>query len=215
MDGRNLVVASAYGPTNASNQGELWEDLNQLYTTFSNTALLIAEDFNTTLTSEDKANDMGGQDPGLAHFRETLAHLSLGEMGPTDQRFTWHGPTLQSRIDRFLYSPELYDIYALAEVTSMPRPLSDHTPLLWASQMGATRPTYFKIDRSLFRQDGLKEDIEGWWRSHSVLGSTSARLANKVLRLRHHIFSTRPKICMDCTRRRDEALSHIQSLDIL
>ena len=58
-------------------------------------------DFNVRLTPEDRPNDMGGQDPGSAHFRETLAHLGLGEMGPIEQRFTWHGPTTQSKIDRF------------------------------------------------------------------------------------------------------------------
>ena len=214
-DGRNLVVASAYGPSNVSNRGELWEDLTHICETFPNTALLIGGDFNVTLNAEDRPNDLGGNDPGSARFRETLAHLSLGEMGPANQRFTWHGPTSQSRIDRFLYSPELCDIYALAEVTSLPRPVSDHTPLVWASQMGAVRPTYFKLDRSWFRQDGFKENIEVWWRSINVPGSTSTRIANKLLKLRHHIFETRRQIRLDSTRRRDEALRRIESLDIL
>ena len=160
-----------------------------------------------TLTLQVRPNDMGGQDPGSARFRETLAHLGLGEIGPADQRFTWHGPTSQSRIDRFLYSLELCDIYALAEVTSL--------PLLWASQMGATRPTYFKMDRSWFRHDGFKEEVEGWWRSITAPGSTSARLAYKLLKLRHHVFEARRQIRMEHTRRPDEALNHIQSLDIL
>ena len=214
-DGRNIVVASAYGPTNVSNRGELCEDLTQLCETFSNTALLIGGDFNVTLNAEDRPNDFGGHDPGSAYFRETLAHLGLGEMGPDDQRFTWHGPTSQSRIDRFLYSPELWDICGLAEVTSLPRPVSDHTPLVWASQMGADRPTYFKLERSWFRQDGFKENIEVWWRSLNVPGSTSARLANKLLKLRHHLFETRRQFRLDSTRRQDEALSRIESLDIL
>ena len=100
-------------------------------------------------------------------------------------------------------------------MTSLPRPLSDHTPILRASQMGTTRPTYFKMDRSWFRQDGFKENIEGWWRSLNIPGSTSARLATKLLKLRHHVFMTRRQIRMDCTRCQDEALSRIQILDIL
>ena len=80
-DGRNLVVASAYGPTNASNRGELWEDLNQLCTTFPNTALLIGGDFNVTLTSEDRPNDMGGQDPGSATFGRLLLTLVWEKWG--------------------------------------------------------------------------------------------------------------------------------------
>ena len=144
-----------------------------------------------------------------------LANLGLGEVGPTDRRFTWRGPTSQSRIDRFLYSPELNDIYALAEVTSLPRPLSDHTPLLWATQAGPPRPTYFKMDRSWFRQDGFRGDLERWWRAHSASGPTSAQLATKLLMLQHYLFEARRQIRIDRNRRRDTALSHIQMLDAL
>ena len=59
-DGRNLVVASVYGPTNVSNRVELWEDLTQLCEIFLNTALLIGGDFNVTLNVEDRPNDLGG-----------------------------------------------------------------------------------------------------------------------------------------------------------
>ena len=87
---------------------------------FPNMPLLSGGDFNVTLAAEDWPNDEGGLDPGSARFREVLAQLGLGKLGPTDQRFTWRGPTSQSRIDRFVYSPELSDIYTLAEVTSLP-----------------------------------------------------------------------------------------------
>ena len=133
VDDRHLVIASAYDLATPTNWGELWEDLTLLCRTFPNMPLLFVEDFNMTLAAVDWPNDMGGLDPGSARFKEVLAYLGLGEMGPTDWRFTWRGPTSQSKIDRFLYSSELSDIYALAEVTSLPRPLSDHTPLLWAS----------------------------------------------------------------------------------
>ena len=158
-DDRHLVIASAYGPAIPTNRGELWEDLLQLCRAFPNMPLLIGGDFNVTLDAEDRPNDMGGLDSGSARFREVLPQLGLGELGPVDQRFTWRGPTSQSRIDWFLYSPEVSDICALAEVTSLPRPLSDHTLLLWTSQVGPARPTYFKLDRSWFRQDGFKEDL--------------------------------------------------------
>ena len=150
-DDRHLVIASAYGPAIPTNWGELWEDLLQLCRAFLNMPLLIGGDFNVTLDAEDRPNDMSGLDSGSARFREVLAQLSLGELGRTDRRFTWRGLTSQSRINRFFYSLELSDIYALAEVTSLSRPLSDCTPLLWASQVGSARPTYFKMDRSWFK----------------------------------------------------------------
>ena len=212
---RHLVIASAYGPAIPTNRGELWEDLLQLCRAFSNMPLLIGGDFNVTLDAEDRPNDMGDLDPGSARFREVLAQLGLGELGPGDRRFTWSGPTSQSRINRFLYSPELSDIYALAEVTSLPRPLSDHTPLLWTSQVGSARPTYFKMDHSWFRHDSFKEDILRWWTAHNDSGPTASRLATKLLKLRHYLFETLCQIRIDRNQRRDAALNHIQTMDAL
>ena len=146
-----------------------------------------------------------------------LAQLGLGELGPADRRFTWHGPSLQSRIDRFLYSPELSNVYVLAEVTSLPRPLSDHTPILWTSQVGPVRLTYFKMDRSWFRQAGFKEDLIRWWtaQDYGQTTPTTPQLAMKLQKLRHYLFEARRQIRSDCNRRRDAALTQIQTMDAL
>ena len=124
-------------PATPTNRGELWEDLILLCRPFLNIPLLIGGDFNVMLAIEVQPNDAGGLNLRSAHFREVLAQLGLDELGLADRRFTWRGPTSQSRIDQFLYSLELNDIYALVEVTSLPRPLPDHTPLLWTSQVGS------------------------------------------------------------------------------
>ena len=71
--------------------------------------LLIGRDFNVTLDAEDRPNDMGCLDPGSTRFREVLAELGLGELGPADRRFTWRR------------SPESTDSYTLqSSATSTP-----------------------------------------------------------------------------------------------
>ena len=55
---------------------------------FPNLPVLIGGDFNVTLAAADRPNDTGGRDQGSAQFREMLAQLDLGEMGPFDRRFT-------------------------------------------------------------------------------------------------------------------------------
>ena len=150
-DGLHFVFASGYGPMVPTVWGDLWEDLIQLCRIFPNPPVLIGGDFNVMLADADQPNNTEGRDQGSVRSREVLAQLGLGEMGPFDRRFTWRGPMSQSRIDRFLSSTEILNIHALAEVTSLPRPLSNHTPLIWASQVGLVRTTYFKVDRSWFR----------------------------------------------------------------
>ena len=143
-DGNHLVAAFAYGPTAVQRQDELCEDLIQLCTIFSGSPLIIGSDFNVTLAPEDRSNGLGRCDPGSAQLWNLLARFGLQEMGPADRHFTWRGPTFQSHLDRFLCLIKILERFPLAEVTSLPRPLSDHTPLLWSSQVGIEKPPLFQ-----------------------------------------------------------------------
>ena len=79
-----LHFASAYEPTIPTVRGELWEDLIQMCGVFPNLPIHIGGNFNVTLATADRPNDTGGRDHGSARFREVLAQLGLGEMGPSD-----------------------------------------------------------------------------------------------------------------------------------
>ena len=124
-------------------------------------------------------------------FREVLALQGLEEIGPSDRRFTWKGPTSQSRLDRFLCSIELLTSFPLAEVTSLMRPLSDHMPILWTSHAGPRQSTYFKMDRSWLQDGDFKRDIAEWWQSQLNFGSASDQLITKLKDFRHHLFNLR------------------------
>ena len=105
-------------------------------------------DFNVTLRADDRPNGGSSRDPGSSQFWDIIALLGIAEMGPTNCRFTWRGPSTQSRLDCFLCSPELLAASPSAEVSALPRPLSDHTPICWSSMVGPAKPTYFKLNRS-------------------------------------------------------------------
>ena len=155
-------MASAYNPHSLARQLELWEDLLELATKFQGTRLIIGGDFNVTLKAADRPNGLGGQDPSSPQFRAVLAQTGLQELGPSDRRFTWRASTdsmARSRLDRFLCFVELLDLFPATEVTALPRPLSDHTAILWKPQGEPHRPPYFKMDRSWFREDGFMEEI--------------------------------------------------------
>ena len=212
--GSSIVIASASGPSIPSRRGKLWEDLAQLCRAFPDTPILIGGDYNVTLAADDRPNGAGGRDLGLAQFREVLAQQGLAKIGPFDQRFTWKGPSSQSRLDRFLCSIELLARFSLAEVTSLPRPLSDHTPILWSTHEGLGRPTYFKMDRSWLHDGGFKRDIAEWWHAHLNFGSASDQLITKLKDFCHHLFNL-DQIRIARTRNRDIALTCIQVLDVM
>ena len=92
-------------------------------------------------------------------------------------------------LDQFLCSIELIARFSLAEVTSLPLPLSDHMPISWSTQVGPSWPTYFKIDRSWLHNRGFKTEIAEWWHSHLNFDSTSNWLITKLNDFCHHLFN--------------------------
>ena len=100
-------------------------------------------------------------------------------------------------------------------MTSLPRLLSDHTPILWSTQVVLSWPTYFKMDRLWLRDGGFKRDIAKWWHSHLNFGSTSDRLITKLKDLRHHLFNLRRQIWTAQTRNRDTPLARFLTLDAM
>ena len=134
-------------------------------------------------------------------------------MGPTDRRFTWRGPTTQSLLDWFLCSLELLESFPLALVTALPLPLSDHTPLMWNSNVETVKPPYFNLDRSWLHNEVIKNSIKDWWGNQFVLGAASERLTKKYMRLCWYLLSRRRQIREERTRVRDAALARVQDLE--
>ena len=136
-------------------------------------------------------------------------------MGPLDRRFTWSRQSSQLRLDRFLCSLELLAAFPLAEVSALPRPLFDHTPIIWLAKAGAARRTYFKMDRSWLRDEKLKGDICEWWRSRLTIGPATNTLVTKLKDLCHHLFDLRRQIRAARTQARDVALTRVGVLDVV
>ena len=167
------------------------------------------------LAASDRPNDGGERDPGSSQFREVIAALGMAKIGPSNWRFTWKGPTTQSWLDWFLCSTELLAAFPLAEVSALARPLSDHTPILWAAWVGSAKPTYFKLDRSWLREGTFKSEILEWWGSRLTFGAALEQLGIKLKDLRHHLFDRRLKIRSERTQSRDAALARVQALDAI
>ena len=172
-----------------------------------------------------------------AHYRRRLQHYSCSQRAPkwdeqmrprfgttpklispnglVDQRFTWRGPTSQSRLDQFLCSIEILERFPFAEETSLLHPLFDHTPLLWSSQVETEKPPYFKLDRSWLCDAAVKASIEEWWDNQILFGLASERVPKKLIGLHLHLLSIRRQIRADRTRAHDASLACIQALDIM
>ena len=81
--------------------------------------MLMGGDFNLTLETKDRPNNVRGQDPNSQGFWTFILEAESHEMGPVDCSYTrrsTNGNTMPSWMDRFLCSIELVEHYSLADV---------------------------------------------------------------------------------------------------
>ena len=214
-DGLKIVVASVYGPVYGNRRGRLWEELDEVVVRFHDTPLLFGGDFNVTVVANDRPDGTGGRDQGLEDFREFLARAALQEMEPLDCNYTWRsdvGPSYRSRLDRFLCSIELMERFSEADVVALPRPISDHCPIIWQTHEGQGRTTYFKMDKSWLRERGFNAEIMELWRSQDGLEMGSVKLTGCIDRVRKHLMRYRRTSREARCKLRVEALAKIREL---
>ena len=181
------VAVSVYGPSSPALWKELWADILGIVDSYLGIPLLFGGDFNVTLEDRDWPNSLGGWDPGSEQFWACMAMSGLQEMRPSNSVYTWrslaHSSSL-SWLDRFLCSTELLAEFPLADVRALPRPLSDHTPIVWHTTEGRRKSTYFKLDRSTLLGGGSTEAVAQWWAARPVMGQASGAFADKLAELR-------------------------------
>ncbi|XP_077215867.1 uncharacterized protein LOC143850510 [Tasmannia lanceolata] len=88
-------------------------------------------------------------------------------------KFTWTNNqerVVQSRIDRILISKECDDLYTSISQRALPRPISDHNPLLLELGEFSGAPTPFQWDMALCEDLEFDGKIGDWWNSACING---------------------------------------------
>ena len=104
--------------------------------------------------------------------------------------FTWSGGLnnqSRARLDRFLATPCWLDQYSRVLQRRLPRPTSDHFPILLEGGGVRRGPSPFKFENMWLKAEGFQELIKGWWQGIVVSGRPSYRLATKLKGLKQNL----------------------------
>ena len=90
-------------------------------------------------------------------------------------------------IGPFLVSQGWLDIFRGAVQCRLPRPTSDHFPILLKGGGMSQGPSPFRFENMWLKEEELKDLIRSWWMSYAIGGSYSHILAIKLKALKHDL----------------------------
>jgi hypothetical protein len=161
-------------------------NLELLSNTIANPWLVIG-DFNLIRSAQDKNNsNVNGR--LIRAFNDCIHNSALLELPLLDRLFTWSNmrdsPTL-ARLDRAFINNAFNTSFPHTHLSSLPRPTSDHVPLLAtiATSVPVCRP--FRFERSWLLHNDFLPSILPAWSAPPLSGNSVGSIVAKVKAVRH------------------------------
>nr|CAN77770.1 hypothetical protein VITISV_044337 [Vitis vinifera] len=139
-------------------------------------------DFNITLFQRERSRQ-GRITSTMWRFAQIIDELGLVDLPLQGEVFTWSGGLNNqswARLDRFLVPPSWLDHFSGVLQSRLPRPISDHFPVLLEGGGLRRGPSPFRFENMWLKVEGFIDLIRSWWRGIEVRGTVSFRLAAKM-----------------------------------
>ena len=213
-DGFHWIFTGVYGPVLTNLKEEMWEELGSVRGLWPG-PWCIGGDFNASI-SPTESNRGGRFTQAMRRFAFVLDDLGVRDLPLQGGPFTWSGGTngqTMSRIDRFLVSGDWESYFNRITQSTLPRPVSDHFPILLDSGGIRSGPSPFRFENMWLKTEGFKDLLKGWWQGLSVRGSASFILAEKLKGLKGKLKIWNKEVFGNVSTKRTEALFRVGCWD--
>ncbi|RVW80668.1 Transposon TX1 uncharacterized 149 kDa protein [Vitis vinifera] len=186
VDGVVWVFTGVYGPVCSGDREEFWEELGSVKGLWSD-PWCVGGDFNLVRFPEERSRG-GGLTASMRRFSEVVEDLELRDYPLRGGPFTWRGGLnnrVQSRLDRFLVTDSWDNMFNGAVQGILPRPVSDHFPILLEGGGLKRGPSPFRFENMWLEEEGFKDKLKMWWGSLKFTGSASYILDAKLRALKN------------------------------
>ena len=175
-----LTITDVYGPAEHSGSIPFLQEL-KILGTFANPWILLG-DFNLVRCAVDKNNGQINQTLCNA-FNDTIQDLQVSEFDLTDRLYTWSNkqafPVL-ARLDRVFSNQALDQFFPSATLSSLPKPTSDHTPLLLSVSTDIPKASFFRFERFWLHHESFLPTVLDAWRQATVRPDPARQLATCI-----------------------------------
>ncbi len=189
-DGSCFTISNVYGPTCDSLKSAFFQELRYIGT-LSSGAWTVIGDFNVLLSSQDKNGPISSISEIMA-FRDVIHGLGLFDLPLLNKSFTWSNgrrlPTLE-RLDRAFVSLDWHATFPCSTLRALPRPRSDHSPLLLSAFSFIHSPQVFWFESYWLCYPGLIEVVNKAWVDGSSAAQTASLFSSKIPRVQTELRS--------------------------
>ncbi len=149
----------------------------------------------------------------MLDFSEFIDSHHLVDLPLEGGLYTWCSGSDQpsmSRIDRVLVSTDWEEHFPDVSKKLLPRPLSDHSPILVEAARGKSS---FKFENMWLKSEGFVDMVKGWWAGYSFNGPPSRKLARKLKALKEDLKLWNKNTYGDVGLKKNRAMGDILRLD--
>ncbi|KAJ9697075.1 hypothetical protein PVL29_009023 [Vitis rotundifolia] len=185
-DGIVWVFTGVYGPVCSRDREDFWEELGSIKGLWAD-PWCVGGDFNLVRYPEERSRG-DGLTASMRRFSEVIEELELRDFPLRGGPFTWRGGLnnqSQSRLDRFLVTDSWDSHFNGAVQGTLPRPVSDHFPILLEGGGLKRGPSPFRFENMWLEKEGFKDKIKKWWGSLKFTGTSSYILDAKLRALKN------------------------------
>lgn len=176
---------------------------------------VIGGDFNVC-RFEAKRYNCNRRTKAMRNFSEIISDLQLINLSLLVAQYTWsrgENNLQASRIDRFLISTEWNESFKSIKQLAMPRPISDHKPLMLESGDWSSTLSYFMFENMLLQQEGFMDMVKEWWQGYVISGNPDFILVQKLGNLKKDISKWNKEVYGKLETRRSRILEELSALE--
>ena len=208
------MFSGVYGPVERNLKEIFWEELGSIRGWWEG-PWCLGGDFNEILSPSERARG-GNITPPMRRFAEIVNEMGLRDLPLQGGPYTWSGGRngrSMSRLDRFLVSSDWECQFSNVVQKCLPRPISDHFPILLDSDGVRTGPSPFRFELMWLKFRGFRELLKGWWQNLTFHGSFSYILAAKLKALKGILKSWNMEVFGRVEVKKKEALQRVSCWD--
>lgn len=183
-----FLISNIYGPTCGNHKEDFSLELRSI-SLHSRDRWAVLGDFNVLLSLRDK-NGLPSNINEILSFRKLVNDLTLRDIPLLNKDFTWsnsrRNPTLE-RLDRVCISEGWLLSFPRATLRALPRPRSDHTPLLLSAYTFVPAPSLFRFESYWLRYPAALEVCSKAWSSSMHAGDPIDSFSSKLDRVRKEL----------------------------